>query len=51
VRTFDVDRTPGWHEVIWDGRGDNGQIQSTGMYVTRFVVGDAMSTAKMTMVK
>ncbi len=51
VRTFDVDRSPGWHEVIWDGLGDDGQIQSTGMYVTRFIVGDAMSTTKMTMVK
>lgn len=51
VRTFDVDRTPGWHEVVWDGFGDNGQIQSTGMYVTRFMVGDVVSTTKMTMVK
>ncbi|MCP4574644.1 MAG: hypothetical protein GY838_20025 [bacterium] len=51
VRTFDVDRTPGWHEVVWDGLGDDGRVQSTGMYVTRFVVGEDVSTTKMTMVK
>lgn len=51
VRTLDVERTPGWHEAVWDGRGDNGQVQATGMYVTRFVVGDDVTTTKMTMVK
>ena len=25
VRTFEVNRTAGWHEVTWDGRDDNGK--------------------------
>lgn len=51
VRAFTVDRTPGWHEVIWDGTDDRGIVQSTGMYVTRFVVGTKAETGKMTMLK
>lgn len=51
VRTFIVDNTPGWHEVTWDGTNDQGQTQSTGMYVTKFTVGAMVSTNKMTMVK
>jgi len=51
VRTLEVDRTPGWHELTWDGANDNGQTQPTGMYVTRFTVGAMVSTQKMTMVK
>ncbi len=51
VRELVTDRTPGWHEAIWDGRDDQGLAQATGMYVTRLVVGNSMSTSKMTMVK
>ncbi len=51
VRTFDVDRTPGWHEAVWDGTDDRGVAQSTGLDVTRFVVGTRVETAKMTMLK
>jgi hypothetical protein len=51
VRTFEVDRTAGWHEVTWDGTDDRGVVQATGMYVTRLVVGDRVQTAKMTMLK
>ena len=51
VRTMEIDRTPGWHEVTWDGTDDRGRTQSTGMYVTRLVVGTAVETGKMTMVK
>ncbi len=51
IRTFEVNRTPGWHELTWDGTDDQGQTQSTGMYVTRFTVGAMVSTNKMTMVK
>ena len=51
IRTFEIDPTPGWHEVTWDGKDDQGQTQSTGMYVTKFTVGAMVSTNKMTMVK
>jgi hypothetical protein len=51
IRTLEVDPTPGWHEITWDGKNDRGQTQSTGMYVTRFTVGTMVTTNKMTMVK
>jgi len=51
VRSLQVDRTPGWHEVAWDGKDDRGVVSSAGMYVTRFMVGDSVKTEKMTMVK
>ncbi len=51
VRTMQVDRSAGWHEVTWDGTNDLGQTQATGMYVTRFSVGATVTTNKMLMVK
>ena len=51
VRTLEVDRSPGWHQVSWDGRDDNGLIASTGMYITMFAVDDEVVTNKMTMLK
>ena len=51
VRSMEIDRTPGWHEVVWDGTDDRGRVQSTGMYVTRLVVGTAVESQKMTMLK
>jgi hypothetical protein len=51
VRTLEVDRSPGWHEVVWDGRDDSGLVAATGMYVTRFSAGSSVKTGKMTMVK
>ena len=51
VRTLPVDRSPGWHEVVWNGKDQRGVVASAGMYVTRFVVGKIVETGKMTMVK
>ncbi len=51
VRTFDVDRSAGWHEVVWDGRDDQGLPSSAGLYITRYAVGAMVKTGKMTMVK
>lgn len=51
VRTMDIDRTPGWHEVVWDGTDERGRVTATGMYVTRLVVGSSIESQKMTMVK
>ena len=51
VRSFDVDRSAGWHDAVWDGTNDRGVTQATGMYVTRLVVGSTVQTGKMTMLK
>jgi hypothetical protein len=51
VRTMEVDRTPGWHEAVWDGTDNRGRTQATGLYVQRLVVGAMVETQKMTMVK
>ena len=51
IRSFDVDPTPGWHEVTWNGLDDRGLPQSTGTYVTRYVCGNLVDVGKMTMVK
>jgi hypothetical protein len=51
VRTFQVDRSPGTHEVHWDGTDDSGRIQAAGVYVTRFACGAEVQVRKMTMVK
>jgi hypothetical protein len=51
VRRLEVDKSPGWHEVAWDGKDESGVVASTGMYLTRFMVGTMATTAKMTMVK
>ena len=50
VRTFEIDRSPGWHEVTWDGRDDRGQPSSAGLYITRYAVGAMVQTSKMTRV-
>ena len=51
VRNLEVDRTPGWHEIVWDGTNERGQISPTGLYVTRLICGSLIDSQKMTMVK
>jgi hypothetical protein len=51
VRRLAAERSPGWHEAVWDGKNDQGVVASTGMYLTRFTVGTMVTTGKMTMVK
>jgi hypothetical protein len=51
IRSFAIDRTPGWHEVSWNGTDERGIVQATGTYVTRFIVGADVATTKMTMLK
>ncbi len=43
--------TPGRHQVVWDGRGDNGDPAGSGVYLYRVVVGDQKSAGKMTLLK
>jgi hypothetical protein len=51
VKVLDADRSPGWHEVHWDGRSDSGDLQPSGHYILRLQAGTGVSTWKMTMVK
>jgi len=51
VRQLPVDRTPGWHETLWDGKDERGVVAATGLYLTRFTVGSMVTTGKMTMIK
>lgn len=51
ILSFDVERTPGWHEVVWDGTNGSGQVAPTGIYLTRFQCGTVVETNKMTMLK
>lgn len=51
VRTFEVDRSAGWHEVTWDGRDERGNPSAAGTYITRYAAGAMVKTGKMTMVK
>lgn len=51
VRTLDVERSPGWHNVVWDGTSNQGQTVSTGLYLTRYSCGSTVETNKMTLLK
>ncbi len=51
VKTLAVDRTPGWHEVLWDGSDRSGRVRPAGQYVVRLRCGGRAQAWKMTMVK
>jgi len=51
VRSFPVDRSPGWHEAAWNVRDENGDMQPSGHYIVRLVSDGNVSTWKMTMIK
>ena len=51
VRRFEVDRSPGEHEVFWNGVDESGRAVGSGIYLTRFVCGDEALTRKMTLLK
>ncbi len=42
---------PGAHEVLWDGRNDDGGFVGSGVYLYRVVVGSQKATGKMTLLK
>ncbi len=41
----------GLHEVLWDGRNDQGGNAPSGMYFVRFEAGETVGTKKMTLLK
>lgn len=50
LHVFEIDRDAGDHQVLWDGRDDGGRPVPAGMYLARFVCGDYVATAKLTLV-
>jgi hypothetical protein len=51
IRVLQPNTSPGYHSVSWDGRDDQGRVQPTGQYITRYTCGGQVRTSKMTMVK
>jgi flagellar hook assembly protein FlgD len=41
----------GRHEVSWDGRGRNGSLPSSGVYLARIEIGSFVATQKLTMIR
>jgi parallel beta-helix repeat protein len=52
VRTLvDGDQRAGEYSIVWDGRSENGQPVSTGMYLFRMMANNFVSVKKMLLVK
>ncbi|MFO7608464.1 MAG: M6 family metalloprotease domain-containing protein [Candidatus Krumholzibacteriia bacterium] len=51
VRRLTAAATPGWHEVVWDGRTDAGARAASGLYFARLVTDGAAQTRKMVLVQ
>ncbi|NBB87495.1 MAG: T9SS type A sorting domain-containing protein, partial [Bacteroidetes bacterium] len=41
----------GAHEVVWQGRGRNGQTLASGVYFVRLTAGDRTATQRLTIVR
>ncbi len=50
IRSFELDRRPGNHEVTWNGDDESGQSVPAGLYVARYVCGSYQGTVKVTLV-
>ena len=51
VRTLvDRNQTTGFHEVVWDGRGDDGRRCAAGSYFYRLAVGDIAETRRLILI-
>ena len=44
-------REAGVHNVVWDGKNENGQTVSSGVYIARLMMGNNVVTKNMMMVK
>jgi len=44
-------RDQGPHEVVWNGRGDDGRMQASGLYFSRIQAGPYSQVRKMTLAK
>ncbi|MCB1184025.1 T9SS type A sorting domain-containing protein [bacterium] len=50
-RLADGPATPGRHDVLWDGRNEDGGPVGSGVYLYRVVAGDEKASGKMILVK
>jgi len=51
VRELNIDRSPGWHTVSWEGRDQHGRAVASGTYLAQYVCGDRQETTRLTLVK
>jgi hypothetical protein len=51
ITLVNEEQTPGYREVVWDGRNKAGAMVTSGMYIYRIVAGNFIKTQKMTFVK
>jgi len=51
ISLIDSELEPGNHRVVWNGRNDDGEQVSSGMYLYTLRIGDKSYTRKMVMVK
>jgi flagellar hook assembly protein FlgD len=46
-----IDQSKGWHQVIWDGKNEQGNTVSNGVYFARMDLGGTKYLRKMVMLK
>lgn len=51
TRLVDEHRVAGSYRVVWDGSDISGQPVASGLYFCRMMVGDALSTSKLALIK
>ncbi|MBT4978259.1 MAG: T9SS type A sorting domain-containing protein [Gemmatimonadetes bacterium] len=44
-------RTPGFYQIVWDGRDDRGQEMASGVYIYRLQVGDLAEARKLLLLR
>lgn len=50
IRDLDVDRSPGAHEVVWNGSDDSGRTVPAGIYLAKYTCGGHQSSLKLALV-
>jgi len=48
-RLVDASGLAGQHEVVWDGRAEDGTVAAPGTYFARLAAGEELATAKVTL--
>ena len=44
-------RDAGWHEVVWDGRSEDGRSMPSGVYLARLEAGGQVAHGRMTLLR
>jgi hypothetical protein len=50
-RLVNQEQAPGYYQVVWDGRDEEGRTVSTGVYLYQIKAGDFAKTMKMSFIK